>query len=125
MDGAVPPPVDQVDDDGNGGCKEAVSYTHLSRLSDAAIILLFFLYGAKLSRRSVWAVSYTHLGIPKGPLAPGAVADITVIDPQLEEKVEPQSFVSKGRNTPFAGRMLKGLPVFTMVEGKTLYSRLF
>ncbi len=65
------------------------------------------------------------LGIPKGPLAPGAVADITVIDPQLEEKVEPQSFVSKGRNTPFAGRMLKGLPVFTMVEGKTLYSRLF
>lgn len=28
--------------------------TVFSRLSDAAIILLFFLYGAKLSRRSVW-----------------------------------------------------------------------
>ena len=28
--------------------------TVFSRLSDAAIVLLFFLYGAKLSRRSVW-----------------------------------------------------------------------
>lgn len=64
------------------------------------------------------------LGITKGALVPGATADITIIDPALEEVVDPGSFASKGRNTPFAGRRLKGLPVLTMVEGRIVFSRL-
>ncbi|MHB8156277.1 MAG: dihydroorotase [Desulfocucumaceae bacterium] len=63
------------------------------------------------------------LGLKYGPLAPGSVADITVIDTDLEERVDPASFLSKGRNTPFEGRVLKGLPVLTVVGGKVVYSR--
>lgn len=62
------------------------------------------------------------LGIEKDTLRPGAMADITIIDPSLEETVDPLSFASKGRNTPFAGWKLKGLPVLTMVGGKIVYS---
>ncbi|MDD2552985.1 MAG: dihydroorotase [Desulfotomaculaceae bacterium] len=58
------------------------------------------------------------LGIPKGTLEPGADADITIIDPALAEVVDPAKFASKGRNTPFAGRMLKGLPWLTMISGR-------
>ncbi|MFZ5649981.1 MAG: dihydroorotase [Bacillota bacterium] len=63
------------------------------------------------------------LGLKTGPLAPGAVADITIIDPDLEERVDPESFRSKGRNTPFAGRLLKGMPVMTIVGGIPVYRR--
>lgn len=58
------------------------------------------------------------LGLPKGHLSVGADADITVIDPKFEETVDVNKFASKGKNSPFAGRRLKGLPVMTIVGGK-------
>ncbi|HAG10922.1 MAG TPA: dihydroorotase [Desulfotomaculum sp.] len=61
------------------------------------------------------------LGISKGVLAEGADADLTVIDPARTEKVDPARFVSKGRNTPFAGRTLTGIPVLTIVGGKIVF----
>jgi dihydroorotase len=63
------------------------------------------------------------LGLDRGTLAEGSAADITIIDPELEETVDPQHFASKGRNTPFAGRRLKGLPVMTIVAGEVKYER--
>ncbi|MFZ5648808.1 MAG: dihydroorotase [Bacillota bacterium] len=63
------------------------------------------------------------LGLKTGPLAPGSVADITIIDPDLEERVDPGTFRSKGRNTPFAGRLLKGIPVMTIVGGVPVYRK--
>lgn len=63
------------------------------------------------------------LGIPKGELVLGADADITVIDPAWEEEVDPKQFAGKGRNTPFTGRLLKGLPVITVVGGKIVFKR--
>jgi dihydroorotase len=63
------------------------------------------------------------LGIPKGTLQPGADADITIIDPEREETVDPARFAGKGRNTPFAGRRLKGVPVVTIVGGRVVYRR--
>ncbi|MQL52954.1 amidohydrolase family protein [Desulfofundulus thermobenzoicus] len=63
------------------------------------------------------------LGLPAGTFQVGADADITVIDPELEEVVDPAAFASKGRNTPFAGRRLKGLPAATIVRGKVVYNR--
>jgi dihydroorotase len=61
------------------------------------------------------------LGIEGGRLEPGARADITVIDPGLEWEVDPASFASKSRNTPFKGMKLKGKAVATMVAGKLVY----
>ncbi len=63
------------------------------------------------------------LRVRRGTLAEGEAADITVIDPGLEETVDPRRFASKGRNTPFAGRRLRGLPVLTVVAGEIRYER--
>lgn len=63
------------------------------------------------------------LGLKTGPLAPGSIADITIIDPEMEETVDPNSFSSMGRNTPFGGFRLKGLPIYTIVGGQVVYRR--
>lgn len=60
----------------------------------------------------------TILGLPKGELAAGADADITIIDPAVTWTVDPDQFAGKGRNTPFAGRILRGLPYATIVGGR-------
>jgi dihydroorotase len=56
-----------------------------------------------------------------GTLAVGARADVTVIDPNLQWTVDPAKFLSKSRNTPFAGMKLKGKAVMTVVAGKIIY----
>ncbi|AEF94121.1 dihydroorotase, multifunctional complex type [Desulfotomaculum nigrificans CO-1-SRB] len=60
------------------------------------------------------------LGLDGGVLEPGAVADITIIDPNLTEIVDPGKMQSKSKNTPFTGWRLTGLPVITMVAGKII-----
>ena len=61
------------------------------------------------------------LGIKAGKLASGLPADITVIDPQLEWKVDPSSFASRSRNTPFKGWTLTGKAIVTIVNGKIVH----
>jgi dihydroorotase len=61
------------------------------------------------------------LGIAAGSLSLGAVADVTLIDPELEWIVEPAAFQSTSRNTPFAAWKLKGRAVRTIVRGKTVW----
>jgi dihydroorotase len=41
-----------------------------------------------------------------------------VVDANKEFKVEAERFVSKGKNTPFDGWILKGMPVMTICKGK-------
>ena len=60
--------------------------------------------------------------LPGGTLARGAVADVTVFDPRVTWRVEPSEFLSKGRNTPYAGMTLTGRAVATIVGGKLVYS---
>jgi dihydroorotase len=61
------------------------------------------------------------LRIPKGTLAAGADADITVIDPSRKWTVDRTLFRSRGKNTPFHGWIMQGKPVLTIVGGVIRY----
>ncbi len=63
-------------------------------------------------------------GLPAGRLAPGAPADVTVLDLDRHVKVDPTRFISKGRNTPFAGWSLRGAAVMTVVGGRVVHRAL-
>ena len=57
----------------------------------------------------------------KGRLAIGGDADVVIFDPDEEWTVDPTQFASKGRNTPFGGKKLKGKVKYTIVGGKVVY----
>ena len=61
------------------------------------------------------------LGIDKGSLAEGKSADITIIDPDAEYVIDTRTFFSKGKNTPFNGKKVKGLVRATICDGKIAY----
>lgn len=61
------------------------------------------------------------IGIDKGDIAEGKVADITIIDPNAEYVIDAEKFESKGKNTPFHGWKVKGKVMRTIAEGKTVY----
>lgn len=63
------------------------------------------------------------IGIDRGTLLTGAAADITVMDPDAEFVINRNDFVSKGKNTPFDGRKVRGQVVLTMVGGKIVYQK--
>ena len=46
---------------------------------------------------------------------------MVIFDPEEEWTVAPAQFASKGRNTPFGGRKLKGKVKYTIVGGKVIY----
>ena len=56
-----------------------------------------------------------------GTLSAGAPGDVTLIDPEAEWTVEPERFASMGRNTPVAGRTLRGRVVATLYEGRVVF----
>jgi dihydroorotase len=56
-----------------------------------------------------------------GTLSEGAPADIVVFDPRREWTVEPADFASKGKNTPLAGRTLRGVVVATVYGGEVVH----
>ena len=61
------------------------------------------------------------LGLEGGEIKVGGVADLTIAD--LDEKwiVDPQKFVSKGKNNPFGGMELSGVVKYTIVDGEIKY----
>jgi dihydroorotase len=61
------------------------------------------------------------LNVPAGSLSEGAVADISILAPDLAVTVDPGQFRSKSRNTPFAGWQLRGGVAATIVGGRTVY----
>ncbi|MEK6710387.1 MAG: dihydroorotase [Nitrospinota bacterium] len=64
------------------------------------------------------------LGLKLGTLAEGAPGDVTLLDPGRELIVDPESFESRGRNTPFGGWRLKGCAVATVVNGEIRMNRI-
>jgi dihydroorotase len=62
------------------------------------------------------------LGLERGTIAKGAVADITVLDPDRQWVVNSADFASRSRNTPFEGYRLRGAPAMTIVKGRVVWS---
>jgi dihydroorotase len=46
---------------------------------------------------------------------------VTVLDLAKKRQVDPARFESRSRNTPFAGWILKGWPVMTIVGGRVAW----
>ncbi len=61
------------------------------------------------------------IGMDRGRIQVGADGDITIIDPDFEFEINPDSFFSKGRNTPYAGKKVKGLVKATIIDGRVIY----
>ena len=57
-----------------------------------------------------------------GKLSEGAKADIAIFDPSVEWEVKTSEFFSKGHNTPYEGKVLKGKVTNTIVDGRVVYS---
>lgn len=61
------------------------------------------------------------LGIQKGTLREGSVADIVIADMDQTWEIKVEEFASKGKNTPFGGRTVTGQIHYTLVDGKVVY----
>jgi dihydroorotase len=56
-------------------------------------------------------------------VAPGAVADLCVFDPQAPWVVDDDTLLSQGKDTPYHGRELVGRALMTVVGGRIVYER--
>lgn len=61
--------------------------------------------------------------LPYGKLAVGENADITLIDLERLEKIDVQTFVSKGKNSPFHGWECAGWPILTIFSGEIVWQK--
>jgi dihydroorotase len=68
--------------------------------------------------RKLTAAPAGILGIDRGALKAGSEAELCIVDPAREFKVEAAELISKGKNTPFDGWLLKGAVVATFFKGR-------
>lgn len=61
------------------------------------------------------------LGIEKGSIEEGKAADLVIADFDAVYAIDKETFVSKGKNTPFHGKEVKGRVLKTFVDGKIVY----
>ena len=99
----------------------------ISSLETALGSLMTLVHNGDISLRllieKLTAAPARFLGRDLGSLKQGGQADVTVFDPNREWIVNPNTFVSKGKNTPLSGVALKGLVVATIVAGDVVYQQ--
>ena len=74
-----------------------------------------------LSGRENLRLCAALLGLDKGTLAAGRDADLILFDPDQEWIIDKTKFASKGRNTPFHGRTVRGRVKYTISRGTIIY----
>lgn len=62
------------------------------------------------------------LGMDRGKLQVGNIADLVIVDLNQEYKIDRNTFLSLGKNTPFHGRTVWGRILHTLVNGKIVYN---
>lgn len=100
--------------------KAAFGFSGLETFVSAALEELYYRQGVDLINviNMLTAKPASIADMPCGRIEPGAPADLTIIDLNLEKTVDPRAFVSKGKNSPFNGMKLRGWPVITIVSGQ-------
>lgn len=63
------------------------------------------------------------LGLEKGVVEEGKAADLVIFNPDKEYTIDLNDFYSRGKNTPFAGRKVKGMVMATIVDGRVIFER--
>jgi dihydroorotase len=63
----------------------------------------------------------TILGLDLGTLRSGAPADVCIFDPEARWTLDEHTWLSRGRNTPFWGRSLKGRVTHTLLGGRVVF----
>ncbi|MFZ5996210.1 MAG: dihydroorotase [Nitrospirota bacterium] len=58
------------------------------------------------------------LGLDRGTLRVGADADVVIVDTGRESTIDARGFASMGKNSPFDGWTVKGVPVMTIWKGQ-------
>ena len=107
-------------------CEYGLAASGISGLETALAVLMWLVHRGDLDLTTM--IRYMSLeparvfGLPCGTLRPGAEADITIFDPNLEWVVDPSRFFSKGRNTPLAGMTLRGRTCMTLVGGQVVFN---
>lgn len=61
------------------------------------------------------------LGLASGTIQEGHPADVIVVNVDEEYAIDKNTFASKGRNTPFHGRKVKGKVLYTICDSKIVY----
>lgn len=64
------------------------------------------------------------IGLDKGDIQVGKVADIVLFDPNETYQIDVNTFASKGKNTPFNGRQVTGKVVATICDGRVVYENM-
>jgi dihydroorotase len=94
--------------------------TALSVVVDSLVVPGHIDFGTLVDRMSCSPARL--FGLPGGTLRVGSPADVTVFDPARRWTVDPDLFLSKGRNTPYAGMTLTGRAICTVVAGQVVYT---
>lgn len=92
----------------------AVSYTRLVKTGILTPLQLI----DKMSTRPAEII-----GIDRGSLSVGKVADITIVDVEEAYTIGEEPFVSKAKNSPFLGMKVFGRIDYTVKDGKVLWER--
>ncbi len=77
---------------------------------------------ARAIERLTWGPAHAFK-LHAGTMPEGAVADVVVIDPNLEWVVTAEDTASRSKNSPFLGRTMRGRAVLTLAQGKALLDR--
>lgn len=106
-------------------CEFELAEPGISGLETAFGLLMRLVHAGALTLPELIAALSTRparaWNLPFGTLEPGSSADVVVLDADQAWVVDPERFLSKGKNSPLAGQTLRGTVLLTIANGNVVY----